>query len=63
VAELRARYGPAVRATAREDAYAAPGAGEVLHAPGADLLSDGEGGGEDGDGEVRAGVARPDGRR
>lgn len=58
VAKLRARYGRKVRATAHEDVYAAPDAGDVVHAPGADVLSDADGG----DAEVRAGVARPDGR-
>lgn len=56
VANLRARYGLIIRSTAHEDVYAVPDAGNVVHAPGADVLSD-----EDG-GEVRAGVARPDGR-
>jgi hypothetical protein len=64
VAELRARYGAVIRATAREDVYAVPEAAYVVHAPGADVLSasEGEGGGAGEEPEIRAGVARPDRR-
>jgi hypothetical protein len=64
VAELRARYGSAIRATAREDVYAVPEAAYVVHAPGADVLSasEDEAGGAGEEPEIRAGVARPDGR-
>ncbi len=64
VAELRARYGAAIRATAGEDVYAVPEAAYVVHAPGADVLSasEGEAGSVGEEPEIRAGVARPDGR-
>ncbi len=41
-----------------------PEAAYVVHAPGADVLSasEGEAGGADEEPEIRAGVARPDGR-
>ena len=67
VAELKTRYGALIRSTAREDVYAGPNAGYIVHAPGADVLSDSEeaalaAGKDSKEPEIRAGVARPDGR-